>query len=188
MEISNNLSSDKVNNFDLEKFYNTTANEVGYDNKGRLVWFVSTKCYDGYIDDDTQRKGVILLLTSFFWDKKNDKFDLEILRKGVASHMNLSDWSINLVGWSTINAIKDAMIAFPYSLYDIFVLNPPMLVYLVKTVAAQFFNAHSLDKFVFLESQNEYFEKYASKDKTPIIADGESKIIISQWMKDRGYI
>jgi len=148
-EISSKLASVKEES--LRKFYQTGANQIGHDNKGRFIWFTATQKYDGYIDDDTQRKAVILLLMSFQWDRKNNTFDLNVLRNGICAYIDLSHWSMTLIGWSTVYAIKDAMVAYPYGLYDIFIANPPMLVYLVKTVAAQFFTAHSLDKFVLLE-------------------------------------
>merc|ERR1712228_47615 len=178
----------KVKNKDLLKFYETNANQIGYDNDNRVIWFVSTEKYDGYIDDDTQRKGVMLLIMSFFWDLKLNKFNLHTLRHGILSHLNLSHWSMSLISMSTVYAIKDNMVAFPYALKDIFILNPPMFVYLVKTAAAQFFNEHSLKKFIFLQDQNEYFKKYASKKKTPILAKGTCKMTVTQWMQKRGYI
>ena len=184
------MKLNSVDNGKLLKFYETNSNQIGFGNKGRLIWFVSTEKYDGYIDDDTQRKGVMLLIMSFFWDLRENKFNLHTLRHGILSHINLSHWSMTqpIMSWSTVYAIKDNMVAFPYALKDIFILNPPMFVYLVKTAAAQFFNEHSLEKFVFLEDQNEFFQKYASKEKTPILADGTIKMTVTQWMQQRGYI
>eukprot|EP01083_Nonionella_stella_P083898 232057_1 len=171
----------------LEKFYATKSNEFGYDNKGRLIWFVSTKDYDGFIDDDTQRKGYMSLLMSFLWDIKTNTFDLKTLRGGVQSHIDVSHFSMSLISWSTVYAIKDCLVAFPYQLNDIFIVNPPMLVYLVKTVAAQFFVAHALDKFILLDDEQHYFREYASKDKTPTVAKGTSNLVLSEWIKQKGY-
>ena len=185
-EISLKLAEVKKEN--LEKFINSQAIEIGYDNKGRLICFFSTKNYDGYIDADTQRKAALLIIQSFGWNKIKNEFDLNVLRKGILAHLNLSDFSINIAGWATISALKDLIPVHTWALKDIFIVNPPMLVYLVKTVAAQFLTEHSLDKFIFLESQQEFFQKYASKDKTPVVAEGTSNIVLSQWMKDRGYI
>merc|ERR1719242_693807 len=113
--------------------------------------------------------------------------DLDTLRNGILSHLNLSHWSMTqpIMSWSTINAIKDNMVAFPYSLKDIFILNPPMFVTLVNSAAALYFNAHSLEKFIFLENQQEFFKKYASKDKIPILAEGSNKMTVTEWMKQR---
>ena len=68
------------------------------------------------------------------------------------------------------------------------IVNPPMFVYLVKGVAAQFFEQHALDKFVFLESQEEFFEKLGDKERTPVEAEGTDKFCMVRWMQDRGYV
>eukprot|EP00485_Elphidium_margaritaceum_P024429 CAMPEP_0202713954 /NCGR_PEP_ID=MMETSP1385-20130828/62004_1 /ASSEMBLY_ACC=CAM_ASM_000861 /TAXON_ID=933848 /ORGANISM="Elphidium margaritaceum" /LENGTH=341 /DNA_ID=CAMNT_0049374511 /DNA_START=26 /DNA_END=1051 /DNA_ORIENTATION=- len=185
-DISQSLKT--VSHEQLQKFYGTQSNAVGFARNNKLIWFTSTENYDGYIDNDTQRKGMILLLTSFYWNRKNDKLDLNVLRGGIYAFMNLSHWTINLIGLSTMYAIKDAMVAFPYTLHDIFIYKPPMLIYLVKSVAAQFFVSHALDKFVFLDDSNAFFQQHADKPQTPTIADGSNKLLIEEWMRDRGYI
>ena len=104
------LAPDAVSDSKLAAFYATQGSQVGFDRQGRFIWFVSTKHYDGDIDDDTQRKAVVLMLLSFFWDWKRDAMDLGVLRSGIRSHLDLSAWAVNLISWSTVTAIKDAMV------------------------------------------------------------------------------
>ena len=70
-----------VDNQSLNKFFGTNSNAIGYDNNGKVMWCILSKHYDGYIDDDTQRKAVILLLMSFFWDLNRDQMDLKVFSR-----------------------------------------------------------------------------------------------------------
>jgi len=183
----------KLNEVDpksLNKFFSTNSNAMARDSNGQPIWCILSKHYDGYIDDDTQRKAVILLLMSFFWNLSSDRMDLEVLRQGIKALLNLDHWSLQLIGWSTVYAIKDAMVAFPYALHDIYILNAPMGSYisLIKTTAAMFFTAHSLDKFVILNDTDHFMKEYASKENVPADLGGDSKALFCDWMKDRGYI
>ena len=71
----------KLNSVDsksLTKWFSPGGNAIAYDNDGKIVCCILSKHYDGYLDDDTQRKAVILLLMSFFWDLSSDQMDLKV--------------------------------------------------------------------------------------------------------------
>ena len=95
-----------------------------------------------------------------------------------------------MIGWSTVYAIKDAMVAFPYALHEIYILNAPIGSYIsmIKSTAAMFFTAHSLDKFVILQDEGHLIKDYAPNEMTPVELGGTSKLMFVDWMKERGYI
>ena len=93
-----------------------------------------------------------------------------------------------MASWSILQSVKKALIAYPYWLIDIYVVNIPTFMYLLKQLAAKIVVPHAMEKFKILTDSNEYFEKYAPKHKTPICAGGTLKVSATQWIKDRGFL
>lgn len=93
-----------------------------------------------------------------------------------------------MASWSILQSVKKVAVAFPFHLIDIYIINIPTFMYLLKQLAAKIVVPHAMEKFKILTDQNEYFNKYAPKHKTPTCAGGTLKVSATQWMVDRGYL
>ena len=94
-----------------------------------------------------------------------------------------------MVSWSVIQAVKKAMVAFPFYLVQIYVSNIPTFMYLLKQLAGKVMVPHAMEKVKILGDANDYFENgYAEKHETPICAGGTLRVSAVQWMKNRGFL
>lgn len=88
-----------------------------------------------------------------------------------------------------MNAVKKAAIAFPFHLVDIYVVNIPTFMYLIKQLASKVMVPHAMAKVKILGDPNDYFEDgYADKHETPICGGGTLRVSGMQWMKSRGFL
>lgn len=128
-------------------------------------------------------------MASLQWDLAKNEFDLFALRRGISVYVNMSHWSINMASWTVIQAVKKAMVAFPFHLVQIYVSNIPTFMYLLKQLAGKVMVPHALEKVKILGDANDYFENgHAEKHETPICAGGTLRVSAVQWMKSRGFL
>jgi len=184
----NSLIGENINAAKLKQFFDTGIFSIGFDNERRPVWFINTEFYDESFGVDIITKACVLWVSSLQFDIAKNEFDTFCLRRGLSVYVNLSHWSINMCSWNVVQAVKKAVVAYPYWLVDIYVANIPTFMYLLKQLAAKVLVPHAMQKFKVLADSNEYFEKYASKHKTPICAGGTLKVHPSQWVIDRGFL
>merc|ERR1712113_529026 len=111
-------------------------------------------------------KVAVLWVTSLLWNLKKNEFDLFALRRGICIYGDLSHWSMQIVSWSVLMAVKKAMIAYPFCLEAVYIANIPTFMYLLKQLAAKIVPASAMQKMVILEDNKDFF-KYAEKRKTP---------------------
>eukprot|EP00484_Ammonia_sp_Unknown_P028167 CAMPEP_0197024712 /NCGR_PEP_ID=MMETSP1384-20130603/5214_1 /TAXON_ID=29189 /ORGANISM="Ammonia sp." /LENGTH=424 /DNA_ID=CAMNT_0042453141 /DNA_START=75 /DNA_END=1349 /DNA_ORIENTATION=+ len=182
------LANDNVNTQRVKQLFDSGIFSIGFDNQRRPVWFINTEFYDDSFGVDVFSKACVLWISSLLFDLKKNEYDLFALRRGVSVYVNLSHWSINMCSWNIIQAVKKALIAYPYWLVDIYIVNIPTFMYLLKQLASKVVVPHAMDKFKVLADQSEYFEKYAPKHKTPICAGGTLKVDATQWITDRGFL
>jgi len=178
-----------VNPLRLRAFFETGIFSVGFDKQRRPVWFLNTEPYDDSFGVEVITKACILWVASLQWDLKKNEFDLFALRRGLSIYVNLSHWSINMASWGVINAVKRAMVAFPFHLVSIFVSNIPTFMYLIKQLAAKVVVPHAMEKVQILGDHLDYFEHgHADKHETPCCAGGTLRVSAVQWMRDRGFL
>lgn len=179
----NNINMDEV-----KKFLNSGVYSVGFDKQKRPIWFVNTQCYSDDYSPEVVTKSSLIMLTSLLWDMKRNQFDFIALRNGICVYFNLSAFSVRMMSFKTLKLLKNALVAYPYQLIDIYVVNAPSFIHLARQVASKVVVPHAMDKFIIFKSVNELFEKYAHKSDVPTTAAGTFNITAMQWAKERGFI
>jgi len=178
-----------VNPKRLIEFFESGIFSIGFDKQRRPVWFCNTEGYDDSFGVEVITKACILWVASLQWDLTKNEYDMFALRRGLSVYCNLSHWSINMASWSVIQAVKKAMVAFPFQLISIYVSNIPTFMYLLKQLAAKVVVPHAMEKVKILGDVNDYFEDgYADKHETPICGGGTLRVSALQWIKDRGFL
>jgi len=178
-----------VNPKTLRQFLESGVFSVGFDKQRRPVWFLNTEGYDeSRYGIEVITKACILMAASLQWDLAKNEYDLFALRGGISVYVNLSHWSINMASWSVIQAVKKAMVAFPFHLVAIYVSNIPTFMYLLKQLAAKVVVPHALEKVKILGDASDYFEEFANKQETPICAGGTLRVSAVKWFESRGYL
>lgn len=172
----------------VKEFFATGLYNVAYDRENRPVFIINTKYYDDSFGPEITAKATVLFITSLLWNIRSNEFDFNALRKGVCVYADLSHYSINMLAWNVIQACKSALVAFPFQLIDIYCVNTPTFVYMLRQIASKIIVPHAMEKIKVLGSSDEYFEKYGIKSKTPVENGGTWKISTTQWMKERGFI
>ncbi|ETO12655.1 hypothetical protein RFI_24718 [Reticulomyxa filosa] len=121
----------------VREFFDTGLFNVAYDKESRPVFIINTKHYDDSFGPEITAKATILFITSLLWNVRQNSFDFDALRKGICVYADLSHYSINMLAWNVIQACKSALIAFPFQLIDIYCVNTPTFVYMLRQIAAK---------------------------------------------------
>jgi len=177
-----------VNFHRVKEFFATGFFNVGYDKENRPVFIINTKYYDDSFGPEITAKATILFVTSLLWNIRDNYFDMDALRKGVCIYADLSHYSINMLAWNVIQACKSALISFPFQLLNIYCVNTPTFVYILRQVASKILVPHAMEKLKILGDTDEYFEKYGVREKTPVQNGGSWKMTTIEWMRERGFI
>jgi len=151
----------------IREFFDSGFYNVGYDKQNRPVFIFNSKHQDTSFGPEIITKASILLLTSLLWNINTNSFDFDALKKGISFYMDLSHYSISTMSWNSVQACKLALIAFPFQLGDLYCINTPTFIYILRQIAAKVIVPHAMERVKIVGSSEEYFEKYGLKEKTP---------------------
>jgi len=173
---------------EIQDFLDTGVFNVGFDKEHRPIWFINCQHYNDNFSAEIITKATLLMVTSLLWNVKKNEFDFVALRKGICVYLNLTGFGINMMSWKTVLLLKNSLIAFPYQLIDIYVVNAPSLIYILRQVAAKIVVPHAMNKFIVFKNANQLFENYANINDIPVVGGGLSKMTATQWAKQRGFL
>jgi hypothetical protein len=162
---------------------------ICFDRDGRPIIIVSTKNYDSTFGPEITAKGTALVFISMLYNLKTNEFDFNALRRGMSIYADLSHFSLTMMSWNVIAALKAAAIALPFSLVEIYCVNTPTFLYLLRQFAGKVLVPHAMEKIKVLKSNEEFFTLHnADRERTPVEHGGKWKGSAVQWLTERGFL
>ena len=105
-----------VNMDDVKAFLKGGLISFGYDKQEYPIWFIQSQNYNENQPVNAMSYAVRIWIYSIFCDRNKNSFDLKQMRRGLHYYTDMKAWSLRLISWKVLIALRDCQYGVPYGI------------------------------------------------------------------------